>query len=230
MSLDTPPEPPIAPSRGRRFRFSLRESLLATLVVALVCGNVVSLQRMRSAEAELARLRREVGDLGEHPADQVVAVRLRSDEPLTWRVRVRVPEQGRFRVAYSAWWPADTAGPEWFAAVPLQPGESVITVRVAPDPRDDRWKIGVQASHPEGDRRMASTLVPQLTAVFRGSHEVLRAGVGMQATAVPADASMRLIEDRWMVGEGAQRLYGAAPPDADQPGIFLELQPDVLPL
>ncbi|WP_153556400.1 hypothetical protein [Roseimaritima sediminicola] len=229
MSAESPTEPS-SPSPAPRWRFTIRDGLLLILVVALACSNLLSWARLREANVELDRLRREVGDLGQHSDDRLVAVRLRSAEPLQWQLRVRVPEQGRYRVAYSAWWPADTAAPQWFAAVALEPGESVITARIGPDPRDGRWKLSVVASHALGDRRMASTLAEPLADVFRGSHQVIRAGVDTQPIAVGPEESIRLLEDRYLVGDGAQRLYGAAPPEDDQPGVFLELQPDIAPL
>lgn len=220
----------VTEARRGRFRFSLRGLLTLLILVALVAANGINLQRRRTAERELAVLRQQVGYLGDYPDDRLVATRLPSDRPLVWRLRVRVPEAARYRIAFSAIWPAESAGPLWFAAVGVPPGESNVIVRIAPDPRDDRWKLSTLVQNDDRTRRAAATLKPELAEVFRGSHEILRAGVGITPAVAKPQESIRLIEDRWLVGAGSHQLYGSAAPDEDQPGLYVELQPDTTPL
>ena len=92
----------------------------------------------------------------------IAAARAPSDQPLTYRVRVRVPEgASKFRVAYSSLWPSRAAGPQWYGAVPMPGGESIVTIRVLEDPRDKKWKIASLVSSVEGNQRMATVLPPK---------------------------------------------------------------------
>lgn len=219
-----------AAASGTAYSFGLRGMLLGVLVVALLLGNLFSLWRLRRAEAELGVLRQEVGYLGETPDERVAAVRLVSDEPLTWRARVKIPAQAKYRVAYSAIWPADAAKPQWFSALPVSPGESVVTTQIRLDPQDGRWKIITLVHDDSGTRRMATVLSESLADVFRESHDVIRAGIGQVPVDVAPDRPLRLLDEQWLVGEGSQLLYGDVPVRGDQPGVFVELQPDNTPL
>lgn len=216
-------------------RFSLLQLLLALSVVALACGYVVTLSRLRSAQNELLRLRNELGYLEASGDEEIAAVRMTSDQPMTYRVRVRVPAKPAYRIAYSSLWPELSAQPDWFAAVPVPVGESLVIVRILKDPRDDRWKIttlvrGDLAGESSGTRRMATVLPDEHTTIFRGSHEWLRAGIPRKTTLAPVGQSLRVLDDRALVGPGAQVLYGDRPPEQDTVGVFAELQPDIGPL
>ena len=217
--------------RRRRWRFSLREYMGLVTIVILATGLVFSIRRLRHLEVEVANMRSETGYLQETAPGQIAAARAPSDQPLTYRVRVRVPEgASKFRVAYSSLWPSRAAGPQWYGAVPMPGGESIVTIRVLEDPRDKKWKIASLVSSVEGNQRMATVLPPKHVTVFRGSHDVLSTGVGRQTQAVQQTGSIRLLDERWLVGEGALLLYGDRAPTTDQIGIYAELQPDVGPL
>ena len=203
---------------------------LVTIVI-LATGLVFSIRRLRHLEVEVANMRSETGYLQETAPGQIAAARAPSDQPLTYRVRVRVPEgASKFRVAYSSLWPSRAAGPQWYGAVPMPGGESIVTIRVLEDPRDKKWKIASLVSSVEGNQRMATVLPPKHVTVFRGSHDVLSTGVGRETQAVQQTGSIRLLDERWLVGEGALLLYGDRAPTTDQIGIYAELQPDVGPL
>ncbi|TWU54635.1 hypothetical protein Poly51_33540 [Rubripirellula tenax] len=221
-----------SPPSDRGFQFSLRETLGLVTIAVLVAGLITATKRLRSAERERDLLRNEVGYLTPTDADQIAASRAPSDQPLTYRVRVRVPEaKTKFRLAYSSIWPAGESSPMWFSAVPIVAGESLVTVRIMEDPRDGRWKISTIVGTSSGTRRMATTLPPDQVPVFRGSHEVLSTGIPRGETfAAAISESIRVLDERWLVGEGSLLLYGDRPPDADQLGIFAELQPDTGPL
>ena len=190
-------------ARSNRWgRISIVGLLTALSFVALASAYSITLARLRSAAAEVRRLRNETGYLEPSSEDQVAAVRLVSDQPMTYRVRIRVPEAVPYRVVYSSVWPADATGPKWNGALPIPPGESIIILRVLKDQRDERWKI-------------------------TGSHEWLRSGVPRKTSRSPVGQSMRLFDDRALVGEGAMMLYGDSTPRGNMIGIFAELQPDV---
>lgn len=106
----------------------------------------------------------------------------------------------------------------------------MVITQIRLDPRDDRWKIITLVHDDSGTRRMATTLSKSLAHVFRESHDVIAAGIGRLPVSVAPDRSLRLLDEQWLVGEGGQLLYGDAPAREDQPGIYVELQPDNTPL
>ena len=224
-------ESKLTKSGKARWSISLREYLGLVTVVILLIGLAFSIQRLRHLEIEVTKLRAETGYLQETGPGQIAAARAPSDQPLTYRIRVRVPTgPKKFRVAYSSVWPSEAAGPQWYGAVPLPAGESIVTIRILEDPRDQRWKIASLVSSVEGNQRMATVLPPPHVTIFRGSHDVLSTGVGRETQAAQQTDSIRLLDERWLVGEGGLLLYGDRAPRTDQVGIYAELQPDVGPL
>lgn len=209
-----------------RFQISLRSVFTGMLLCGAVIGYVLNYGRMRTAEAELQQLRREVGYLEPSGEDELAAVRVLVDEPLMWQAKIRVPATPRYRVAYSTVWHETKARPDWFAAQPLPQGESVVTIRVLKDPRDDQWKISTMVRHPRGLRRMGTALPEEISTVLRGSHDVISGGIGRQTVVLPAGQKVRLFDERYFSGT-ALLLYGDRAPETDMVGIFAELQPDV---
>ena len=235
-------EPHVDGLISRRFRgtISLREFFGLATIAALAVGLFFASRRLAVAERELQQLRREVGHLEPTATSQIAAVRIASDEPLTYRFRVRVPEKAAYRLAYSTLLPRQQRSPRWYSAVPVPAGESLVTVRIARDPRDEIWKIttlvrsqqatgrshGTTRRSQQGTRRMATRLPEDQVAVFRGSHDVVSTGIGRATQAAKVGEAIRVLDERWLVGEGALLLYGDRPPDRDQLGVYAELQPD----
>ncbi len=216
---------------NRWHRLSLREYFALVTIAMLVVGLVATTMRLRRSEAEVTRLRSETGYLTPTEPGQIAAARAPSDQPLTYRVRIRTPASSpRFRVAYSSLWPRQTTSPRWYGAVPVPPGESLITVQILEDPRDNRWKMATLVGSPQGTKRMATVLPEDHVGIFRGSHQVVSTGVSRETIAVHSSQSIRLLDERWLVGEGSLLLYGDRPPEHDQIGVYVELQPDVGPL
>ncbi len=184
---------------------------------------------MRTAEAELRQLRSEVGYLELSADDEVAVVRIAVDEPMVWQARVRVPTTPPYRVAYSAVWHGATNKPDWFAAQPLPPGESVVTIRVQKDPRDDQWRISTIVRHADRVGRIGTVLPDEISSVFRGSHDVISGSVGKQTVTRAAGQTIRLFDERYFSGTGLL-LYGDRAPDSEVVGVFAELQPDIGPL
>lgn len=214
-----------------QFRLSLREYLGLVTIGMLAVGLAMTTMRLRKSEALLAAMRAENGYLTDTQPGQIAAARAPSDQPLTYRVRVRVPASPtEYRVAYSSIWPSQSLAPQWYGAVPVRPGESLVTVRILEDPRDHRWKMAAIVASPQSTKRMATVLPPEHVDVFRGSHDVVRTGVGRETQAVSNGDSIRLLDERWLVGEGALLLYGDRAPENDQIGVYVELQPDIGPL
>jgi hypothetical protein len=222
--------PSSIPYQGSSIRFSLGNLLLWTGIVALGVAYAVTLSRLQTAQSELQRLRQLTGHLEPTGKDQLAAVRVPSDQPMTYRIRVRVPESPPYRVAYSSVWPVDTTGPEWFSAVSVPPGESMLIVRILKDPRDEKWKITTLRQTESGTRRSATVLPADHVKLFRGSHDWLRSGITGRTTTVAKGESLRLLDERILYGPGATMLYGDRPQEQDMIGVFAELQPDTGPL
>jgi hypothetical protein len=210
-------------------QLSLRSLLWLVLVCGVTLAYVSNYRRMRIAESELKRLRVEIGFLESTHPDELAAVRVPADEPLMWQARVRVPAKQRYRVAYSAVWRESTSRPDWFAAQQLPEGESVVTIRVMKDPRDDQWRISTIVRHSGGTQRIGTVLPDELSAVFRGSHDVFSGGIGKDTVVRPAGEKLRIFDERYFSGSSLL-LYGDRAPEADVVGVFAELQPDTGPL
>ncbi|WP_404305100.1 hypothetical protein [Neorhodopirellula lusitana] len=236
---DTPPNSP--PRREKRLRWSLRTMLLAGTLLALVAGNALTIWRLQRAQTELQELRRQFGNLGDVPANQLAAVRVPTDTPLTYRFRVHTPSHttpwshaapsaSRYRIAYSTLLPQGKTQPDWYSAIGIPPGESVVTIRIAEDPRDERWKISTLVRSDRSNQRMGTILPDDHTLVFRQSHDVISTGVDRKRVLVAADASIRLLDERWLVGEQSLLLFGDKAPSENQIGVYAELQPADQPL
>ncbi|WP_146530124.1 hypothetical protein [Novipirellula artificiosorum] len=211
-------------------RLSLREFIGLVTILMLVVGFAITIARLRASESELSQLRAEHGYLAPSDEGQVAASRAPSDQPLTYRARVRVPKKPRYRVCYSTLWPQNAAHPKWFAALDLPPGESVLTFTIEPDQRDSKWKISAIARSPLGTKRIATTLPSEQVSILRSSKDVIRAGIGFETVLAEKNQTIRLLDERWLVGEGGVFLYGDRPPEADQVGVFAELQVDQGPI
>ena len=196
----------------------------------LMIGLTATTMRLRWADQELSALRAKLGYLSETAPDQIAAARAPSDQPLTYKFRIRVPPGTRYRVTYSSMLPQGAMDPEWYGAVPVPPGESTLTIRIHQDPRDHRWKILAAVSGDAGTRRMSTVLPADHESVFRGSHHVVATGIDGQTLAAGDGQSIRLLDERWLVGEGSLLLYGDRAPVDDQIGVYAELQLDVGPL
>ncbi|MEZ6091745.1 MAG: hypothetical protein R3C05_27800 [Pirellulaceae bacterium] len=212
------------PKQAGKLRFSLRSFLLTAIVLSLVCSHLWTSLRYRESIVELKKLRREVGYLTEPDLSKLVATRVPSDDPLTWKARVRTPALQSYQIAYSTVWPGGEIAPRWYSAQVLPEGESLITLRLLRDPRDNRWKIITLVRHEGSVWRMATALTDRQTKLFQQTHDTIRGGINAETTTA-AGRSLRLIEDKWFTGEGGLMLFGQSVPDDDIDGVFAELQP-----
>ena len=222
-----PVKPPEGISSGR---FSLKWMLLVVTLCASLIGNAVSSIRLRQAINERDRLRREVGYLEMGAPDQVSAARVPTDEPLTWRYKVRIPEGETYRIVCSTIWPAEAGQPRWTGGQSLKAGEHALTLRILSDPRDDRWKLVSVVRSGDNILRFSVELDERQTKLFRTSNDTLNLGINSQTVHIGSDQRLRMLDQRWLSGEGGMLLYGDRPPRESVDGVFLELQPDNGPL
>ena len=213
-----------------RSRFSIRSMLLTITLVASILGNFLTSLRLREAVSQRDTLRREVGYLDNDNPDAIAAVRAPFDEPLAWKFRVRVPVGGKYRLACSTFWPEGRPAPDWVVAQGLDVGESTVLVRILRDPRDDRWKLSAVVRSEFATKRLSSGLSERQSRVFRASTDTITSGVGSTTIDVENGERLRLIDQRWLSGEGGLLLYGDREPPSDVDGVFVELQPDEGPL
>lgn len=207
-------------------RFSLKVLLLVVTLAASIFGNIVSTLRLRNVTAQRDQLRREVGFLEPSGPTEIAAVRVPFDQPLAWKFLARVPGNTKYRLAYSTFWPAETAQPQWIGAQALPPGEYTVLARVLSDPRDDRWKMTVVVRNDSATLRGSFVLDERQTQLFRSSNDTLQLGIGRETQAVAQGQRLRILDQRWIGGEGGLLLYGSRPPEDPIDGVFLELQPD----
>ena len=219
--------------------------MVSATIAALIAANAFSIVRLRQAETELTRLRREVGSLYGTPAGSLAAVRIAADTPLTYRFRVRTPvaddspsrwnspgpPKTHYRIAYSTILPRGRTQPQWYSAIAVPPGESVVTIQIAEDPRDGRWKISTLVRNETASRRMGTVLPDEHTRLFRQSHDVVSTGLKRQdVVTMSPNELIRLLDERWLVGEQSLLLYGDKAPNEDQIGVYAELQSADKPL
>lgn len=206
------------------FRFSLRTGLLILAFAALLLSHLWTSFQLRKTRSQLLQLRSEAGYLNLENEGQTVAIRVPTDEVLTWRYRVHIPDAAQGRLSYSTYWPANEADPEWYGAQALQPGESVVTIRVAEDPRDKKWKIGTTVRSGENTLRMETSLPEEHVELFRQSHTTFSCGVGYEQWSGPPTGSVMLVDDRLPDAAGGSLLYGGAAPESPLRGVFVKLE------
>lgn len=72
---------------------------------------------------------------------------------------------------------------------------------------------------------MGTTLPEAHTAIFRASHDVISTGVAGSMVTLPSGRPLRILDDRWLVGDESLLLSGDKPVNTDQIGVYAELQP-----
>lgn len=203
--------------------FSLRELLALTTVCVLVISQFWTSRQLYQAHQELRQLREEIGYISETDQSKLVAVRVHSDEPLTWKLRVRVPQDHPYGVAFATQWQAGASEPDWRSIEPLPSGESEVILRLIRDPRDNRWKIITLVRHDDNTRRVGSPLSDRQAELFQQSCDTLRGGIKGQVS-VAGGRPLRVIDEKWFSGEGGLMLFGSAAPKDNIDGVFAELK------
>jgi hypothetical protein len=79
-----------------RWRFSLRTLLLLVVVVCIAIPMAIQTYKLYHAEAEIRRLRNEVGYLSVEEPGKVHVIAVALNEPDTWRWRIHLPRDVRY--------------------------------------------------------------------------------------------------------------------------------------
>jgi hypothetical protein len=208
-------------------RWTLRQMLGVLVVGTVAMSHLWTSRQLHRARAELESMRSEVGYLNIRDEAQLAVARVPDDEPLVWRFRIHNPQNNRMRLAYSTRWLSGSVRPDWYSFAAIPAGESLITARVAADPRDSLWKISVIIRQGNSETRLATELPESQVPIFRGSHHAISTGeVETRTLQRPPQRPIKLLEDKWLVDESPMVLFGQRPPDTDVIGVFLEIQPD----
>jgi len=209
-------------------KFTLREMIGLVTIIALVAALWNSSRRLRDQERELTVMRKEFGYLAPSEPYELAASRSPSDQPLSYRMRVRLPPQKGtdfpYQIVYSSLWEAGESEPTWFGGVRGPGGESLITVQILDDPRDGKWKLATVVSSSSGTSRMSTVLPPPHEGIFRGSYDVISAGIGRDTLISEFGSSVRLLDERWLIEDAGVVLDGFAPKES-QVGVYAELRP-----
>ncbi len=212
---------------ARRPQWTLSKVLWAILVFGLVLSNYWTAIRLQKAEGELRKLYAEVGHLDIQDHTKVAASRIPDDTPLLWQFRVYVPQNEKCRVAYSTRWFADASRPDWYSFIAVPAGESVVTTRIGSDERDGAWKISTSVRQNTNVSRSTTVLPDDQVTIFKQHRHAISSGqVGAETVQTNRQETLKLLEDKWILGESAIPLFGERPPVNDIVGVFLELQPD----
>ena len=213
---------------GRGVNFSLREMIGLVTIIALAVALWNAMSRMREQERELTVMRQEFGYLAPSEPNELAASRSPSEQPLSYRMRIRLPAQKGedfpYQVVYSSLWEAGNPDPTWFGGVRVPSGESLVTVQIIDDPRDGRWKLATVVSSQSGTSRMSTVLPAPHEEIFRGSHDVISAAIGRETLISEVGSSVRLLDERWLIDGAGVVLDGSAPKES-QVGVYAELQP-----
>ena len=153
---------PAAPARRRRIRFSLATLVLGCALLG-ACGLLAMVfPEMHALRMENHKLRAEQGKLSVYDPSRIYALKLETYEELTWRWRIYLPNDRRYRLCIS------TKGlPQVSEATAVEGtistdgdwSESLLTVAVLKHP-DGKWKVALSAN--------GETILVEMHGEFKG--------------------------------------------------------------
>jgi hypothetical protein len=134
------PAPGVSSSPGTRPRFSL---LTALLLTALVAAGIVIWQlyaELVPLRAENRRLRDEVGELSIEDETKFHAVAVRTDDDLTWKWRIWIPQGGKYQLHYSSEQIPETGFAPSHGWISVgEAGEHWVEYRIRQDAESGQW-------------------------------------------------------------------------------------------
>lgn len=127
-------------SRGKASRFSLRTLLLVTAIIALSVTVAMQYRELGPLREEVARLRREVGELTVEDPTKLHAIRVETENELEWKWRIWIPEGASYRLrSHGGPIPKEGYPTDGGTTYLRKPGEYIIRYVIRRDPRDGRW-------------------------------------------------------------------------------------------
>jgi hypothetical protein len=111
---------------------------------------------------EVRRLRNETGRLFVEDKTKLHAIEVETDNELTWKWRVWIPENRTFVVHFTGENIPDGFPQRNRMSIGLsEPGEQVITYRIQRDPRNDQWKGSLEPARAAWARPISHGLIGQ---------------------------------------------------------------------
>ncbi len=188
----------------RRLRFSLRTLLVATTFLAMALTIVILAMKLFPLQAEVQRLRNEVGYLTVDDPTKVHAIRVATVKDGTFRYRIWIPNGGNYclllgnvaePVPYNInrVYRASTDGVS--SSVVLDPGEHLIDVHLTVDKTEDELGCFQVKVLLDGRRSASHNIAGVDDPFYFAAHleEVLWEGVGFEATSTTLDQSLTLL-------------------------------------
>ena len=130
---------PATQASPRRLRYSLLTLLLATAIIALSVTVILLYREVGPLRQEVRKLRDEVGHLSISDPTKLHAIQVNASEELTWKWRLWIPDNGRYRLRCSegeipkSGFPSSGITLESFKS-----GENWIEYRIRSDPKSGK--------------------------------------------------------------------------------------------
>lgn len=129
-------------SQCRRSRFSLRSLLIVTVIAVLGLTVWKLYADLTPLQAEVRKLRSEVGALYIDDESKFHAIQMPSDDEYTWKWRIWIPVGRRYRVSYvGEQIPAagQPSSPSRLSLTLAEPGEHVVQYQIRADAQLGAW-------------------------------------------------------------------------------------------
>lgn len=149
--------------------YTLRTLMITTLVICLAISHWHTSRRLADSEAQLRRLRDELGYLSIDDKTKVHAVALDEDEPNTWRWRLFIPKGHRYKWNIACEDIPRNSPPkgEGIVGISNEPywetdNEVLVTARLRQND-DDSWALSVKSKIGDSKNQMAgaSLTIPE---------------------------------------------------------------------
>lgn len=129
-----------------RPRISILNALLLTTIVAMAIVIVQYWREIGPLRQEVFGLRNEVGRLTFEDRSKIHAIAVRTNESLTWKWRIWVPQGKRVTMHLQAGDVPRTGVPSPRNTVQLVPGEQSLILRFHQVPSSHRWRASLESS------------------------------------------------------------------------------------
>jgi hypothetical protein len=181
-------------------RFRPRISLISALLLTAIAGMAIVITQLwrevGPLRKEVRMLRDETGRLSIEDESKLHAIEVRTDDDLTWKWRVWVP-QGQLVTVHSRWGNMPRKGvPVQHNSITLSPGEQWVTLTARRDRDDQHWEERLESR----GGSVGGIIQPQEHWFDWPGHS--STGDGVSATTyVPQDNDKVVVLRRFRVGQ-----------------------------